>query len=558
MTTEQYIPIHTPHVLIIRDGWGRNPHPEHDAFNAIKLANTPVNDRLMAEWPSTLIATSGEHVGLGDGTMGNSEVGHQNIGAGRIVDQEALRITKACRDGLLSDIPVLTGAIDKAKAEGRSVHLMGICSDAGVHGLLEHLYALLDLCRQRGQSRVIVHLFTDGRDTSPFSGLGYVDAVQKRLHDMRGPGFEPVIGSVIGRYWAMDRDNRWDRTHRAFACLTGRGASGYELPRVSTASEAVQRFYDEPVSPTMKGDEFIPPTLVGGDNADAASRRIAPGDSVIFYNFRGDRPRQLCSAFVLPEFEGKVDPSPEGGMRGFDRGEPMGLNFVMLTRYSEALGRHAQVAFVKPPRMKNIAGEWISSLGLTQFRCAETEKFAHVTFFFNDYRDEPYPGEHREIIQSPTDVKTYDQKPAMSAHGVRDAVLRRLDAADCEPFIVVNFANGDMVGHTGSLKAAIEACEVVDQCVGQIVDKVIALGGTAIVTADHGNAEQMKDPQTGLPHTAHTTYTVPLIVIGKELNGRRLRTGGVLGDVVPTSLEMMGLPQPPEMTGKSLLREQRT
>ena len=547
-------PRNAPHVLIIRDGWGRNPHPEHDAFNAIKLAHTPINDRLMAEWPSTLIATSGEDVGLGDGTMGNSEVGHQNIGAGRIVDQEALRITKACRDGVLGDISVLSQAIDAAKDAGKAVHLMGICSDAGVHGLLEHLFALLELCRGRGQSRVVVHLFTDGRDTSPFSGKGFVEQVERKLHDLRRPGFEPVIGSVIGRYWSMDRDNRWDRTHRAFACLTGRGASAFELPTSHSASEAVQRFYDHPTSESMRGDEFIPPTLIGGNPSDAASRRIGAGDSVIFYNFRGDRPRQLCAAFVLPEFEGHVPPSPEGGHQGFDRGEPLDLRFVMLTRYSEQLGRHAQVAFVKPPRMENIAGQWISALGLTQFRCAETEKFAHVTFFFNDYRDEPYPGERREIIQSPTDVKTYDQKPEMSAFGVRDAVLRRLDAADGEPFLVVNFANGDMVGHTGSLPAAVKACEIVDACVGSIVDKVLALGGSAIVTADHGNAEQMKDPLTGLPHTAHTTYTVPLIVVGADFKGRTLRSGGRLGDVVPTCLAMMGLAQPTEMTGESLIK----
>ncbi len=546
-------PTISPLVLIIRDGWGRNPHPEHDAFNAIKIANTPVADRLGRDYLTTLVKTSGEDVGLSTGTMGNSEVGHQNIGAGRVVDQEALRITKACREGTLTENQTLTSAIAAARDAGKAVHLMGICSDAGVHGLLTHLYALLALCKKLGQSRVVLHLFTDGRDTGPFTGEGFVTQVQAKLHELRAPGFNPVVGSVIGRYWAMDRDNRWEKTHRAFACLTGRSAVSFELPTASSAIEAVKRYYREPASESMKGDEFVTPTMIGGDATDAASRRIAEGDTVIFYNFRGDRPRQICSAFVLPEFEGAVKPSPDTGVSGFDRGEPLNLNFVIMTRYAEYLEPHAQVAFIKPPRMKHIAGEWISELGLTQFRCAETEKFAHVTFFFNDYKEEPYEGEHREIIQSPTDVTTYDQKPEMSAAGVRDAVLARLAAEDCEPFIVVNFANGDMVGHTGSLDAAVRACEVVDECVGQIVDKALARGGACIVTADHGNAEQMKDPETGMPHTAHTTYDVPLIVVSDAHKTSKLRAGGRLADIVPTALEIMGLDQPPEMTGRSLL-----
>ncbi len=532
-----------PHVLIIRDGWGRNPNPEHDAFNAVKLASTPVNDQLMAEWPSTLIATSGEDVGLSAGTMGNSEVGHLNIGAGRIVDQEALRITRACRAGKLGEIGALTEAIKTSRDAGKALHLMGICSDAGVHGQLEHLYALLELAKSHGHERVLLHLFTDGRDTGPFTGKGFIEQVESACARI---GIGRVV-SVVGRYWAMDRDNRWERIRLAYDLLTGRSE-----PKVFTdAANAVQDSYDHPAA-GLVGDEFVSPRAIGDDWRET---RISTGDSVIFYNYRTDRPRELCSSFLVPEFDGsgELKASPESGKRGFDRGPKLDLNFVMMTPYSERLSELAAIAFTAPPKMNSIAGEWISSLGLAQFRCAETEKAPHVTFFFNDQRDEPFEGEHREIIQSPTDVETYDLKPEMSASGVRDAVLRRLAADDCEPFIVVNFANGDMVGHTGSLEATIKACETVDACVGKIVDRVLELGGSAIVTADHGNAEQMRDPATGMPHTAHTSYTVPLIVVGEPFKDRSLRTGGRLADVVPTSLAMMGLDQPEAMTGQSLL-----
>ncbi|MBK7404585.1 MAG: 2,3-bisphosphoglycerate-independent phosphoglycerate mutase [Phycisphaerales bacterium] len=546
-------PKHTPVVVVIRDGWGQNPHPEHDAFNAIKLAKKPVADRLMREYPNTLIHTSGFDVGLPEGTMGNSEVGHQNIGAGRIVDQESVRITKACRQGELSDNGPLVESITRARDKRRAVHLLGICSDAGVHGLLEHLYALLDLCKKLSAERVYLHLFTDGRDTGPFSGIEFARQVESHLHKSASPGFRPVIASVIGRYWAMDRDSRWERTQRAWACLTGRGAKEAELPRYSTVTDAIQHYYDHPTTETMKGDEFVPPCLIGGDAADAEQRRIADGDTVIFYNYRGDRPRQISAAFVLPDKEwAEVKPSPDSGRRGFDRGRKPDVDYVLMTAYSEQLAEHARVAFPKAPKMANISGEYLSALGLTQFRCAETEKFPHVTFFYNDYRDEPFEGEHREIIQSPK-VATYDLQPEMSAAGVRDAVLRRLEADDCESVIVVNFANGDMVGHTGNLSAAIRACEVVDQCVGAVVDATLNRGGCLIVTADHGNAEQMKDPATGMPHTAHTTYDVPLIVVGEPFKGRRLRSGGRLADILPTALDMIGLEKPSEMTGQSLL-----
>ena len=546
-------PKNAPLVLIIRDGWGQNPHPEHDAFNAIKLAKTPVADRLMREFPNTLIHTSGFDVGLPEGTMGNSEVGHQNIGAGRIVDQESVRITKACRQGELADNAPLVESITRARDARKAVHFLGICSDAGVHGLLEHLYALLDLCKKLSAERVYLHLFTDGRDTGPFSGIEFARQVEGHLHKTASPGFRPVIASVIGRYWAMDRDNRWERTQRAWACLTGRGAKEAELPRYSTVTDAIQHYYDHPTTETMKGDEFVPPSLIGGDAADADQRRIAAGDTVIFYNYRGDRPRQISAAFVFPDKEwAEVKPSPDSGRRGFDRGPKIDVDYVLMTAYSEQLAEYARVAYPKPPKMANISGEYLSALGLTQFRCAETEKFPHVTFFYNDYREEPFEGEHREIIQSPK-VATYDLQPEMSAAGVRDAVLRRLADDDCESVIVVNFANGDMVGHTGSLPAAIKACEVVDECVGALVHATLERHGALIVTADHGNAEQMKDPATGMPHTAHTTYDVPLIVVGDAFKGRKLRSGGRLADILPTALAMMGLEKPADMTGQSLL-----
>ncbi len=538
----------SPLVLIIRDGWGTNPHPEHDAFNAIKLAKTPVADRLTAEWPTTLIATSGEDVGLDDSTMGNSEVGHQNIGAGRIVYQDSVRITIACRENKLKDVDNLAGPIRRAKDANKAVHLMGICSDAGVHGQLFHLRSLIQLCKDLGHTgpnaKVYIHLFGDGRDTGPFTGKAFAQQVETFCKEI---GVGRVV-SVIGRYWAMDRDNRWERVQRAHDLLTGRHA---DIKHASTAPAAFQMYYDAPSAETMNGDEFIAPTAIGDD---WKATRITSGDTVIFYNYRGDRPQEICSAFLLPTFEGaeELKPSPDSGKRGFDRGPKLDLDFVLMTPYNKRLASLAKVAFPKPPKMTNILGDYIAAQGLTQFRCAETEKFPHVTFFFNDYREEPFEGEHREIIQSPK-VATYDLQPEMSARGVADAVLRRLSAPDCESLIVVNFANGDMVGHTGSLPAAIKACETVDALVGEIVTKTLARGGALIVTADHGNAEQMFDPTTNAAHTAHTTYTVPLIIVGEQFRGKALRQAGRLADIAPTALHMLGLPKPQDMTGESLL-----
>jgi 2,3-bisphosphoglycerate-independent phosphoglycerate mutase len=547
-------PRNTPFVLIIRDGWGENPHPEHDRFNAVKLARTPVDDMLRRDWPWTLIRTSGEDVGLPEGTMGNSEVGHQNIGAGRVVDQESVAITKVCRSGHLHTATELVEAVHAARNAAAAVHLMGIASDAGVHGLLTHLYALVQLCRDLDQKRVVIHLFTDGRDTGPFSGLGFVRQIEEELRGLRSERFDVRIGSVMGRFYAMDRDYRWERVKQAYDCLVGHDGDRDTFRHFArSAEEAVQAYYDKPGHPSMQGDEFVTPTMLGRDLADALGSRIKDGDTVIFYNYRGDRPREIVSAFVLPDENwSDVKPSPDSGVRGFDRGPRKSVRFVTMTAYSGALAPYVRVAFPKPPKMANIAGEFWSRLGLTQFRCAETEKYPHVTFFFNDYRDEPFPGERRENPQSPK-VSTYDQKPEMSAAEVRDAVLGRLAAPECEDVIVVNFANGDMVGHTGVLEAAVKACETVDACVGRIIEATLARGGSLIVTADHGNAEQMWDPATNAPHTAHTTYDVSLHVVSPEARGRGLRKGGRLADIVPTSIALMGLQKPPEMTGESLL-----
>ena len=537
-------PRNAPCILVIRDGWGINPHAEERAADATRLAKAPVCDRLEREWPHTLVKTSGEDVGLpienGEPVMGNSEVGHQNIGAGRIVDQELMRITRAIRDGDFARNEGLIGACAHAKGttdagRPRSLHVMGLVGDGKVHSDFAHLEALLRLAKAQGvpADRVFVHVFTDGRDTAQQSGLPVVERLERVLQETGGR-----IATVIGRYWAMDRDFRWDRVERAWSAIMGRAGTAAG----TSAVQVMRDYYAKPVSANMSGDEFIPPTrIVQGAGVPQ------DGDAVVFFNFRGDRPRELTMAFTLAdEAWAKVK---SGGFRRDPR--PHGLHFVTMTGYEEGLP--VRVAFERPAKMAHIMGEWISSLGLTQFRCAETEKFPHVTFFFNDYREEPFPGERRTLVPSPKDVETYDQKPEMSAYGVRDAVLARLAAPDCEPFIVVNFANPDMVGHTGNLQAVVKACEVVDECVGQLMAAALARGGSLVITADHGNAEQMKDPKTGKPQTAHTNFTVELFVVGEAFRGAKLREGGRLADVAPTMLAMMGLPKPAEMSGESLI-----
>ena len=557
-----------PVVLIIRDGWGQNPHPEQDAFNAIKLAHTPVDDRLMREWPHTLVITSGEDVGLPPGTMGHSEVGHQNIGAGRIVDQELMRITRAIRTGAFFENRAFRAAFEHAIKSGGKMHLLGLLSNGFVHSDIEHLFALIDLAKRLNfpPRRLFIHAITDGRDVGPTTAPIFIKLLEDKLASVYpDPANRPRIASVCGRYYAMDRDNRWERVAQAYAMLTGRPVKHPLLPadfhvrRARTAIDAVQEYYKHPSEPSRTGDEFILPTQIADEKTQQPLATINDGDAVIFFNFRGDRPREITKAFVLNEERWHKVPNAIPGVGGFDRDTPLrDMFFCTMSGYETGLPVNA-VAFDKPPQMPNILGEVVSNAGLTQFRCAETEKFPHVTFFFNDYREQPFPGEHRELIASPKDVTTYDQKPQMSAPGVCDAVLRRLAADDCEPLIIVNFANADMVGHTGNLDATIKAVEVVDNCVGRIVDATLRRGGLLVITADHGNAEQMWDPVHNAPYTAHTVFDVPLIVVGEKYRGWSLRPphGGRLADIAPTVLTMMGMAVPAEMTGRSLLEPAR-
>ncbi|MBI4717942.1 MAG: 2,3-bisphosphoglycerate-independent phosphoglycerate mutase [Planctomycetes bacterium] len=531
---------HSPVVLIVRDGWGANPHPEWNHANAVHLARTPVDDGLMAAYPHVLIHTSGNDVGLPEGVMGNSEVGHQNIGAGRVVEQEIMRITGRIRDGAFFRNPGLLGAYERAAQRGGAVHIMGLCSDGRVHSDLEHLYGLLELARRARfpGDRVFIHAFTDGRDTPPTAGLGYLEQIEARCRDI-GVG---RLATVVGRYYAMDRDNRWDRVEKAYRLLVHGEGEGY-----ASAGQALRHYYDHPTESSRSGDEFVVPSVIAAGGGPPAT--IRDGDSVIFFNYRGDRPRELSKAFVLDAFP-MADPARGGATLGFDRGRKVDVHFVTMTAYETGLPVH--VAFDKPEKMADILGACVADRGLTQFRCAETEKYPHVTFFFNDYRDEPFPGEERQLIPSPRGITTYDQKPEMSAYEVTNAVLARLAARD-DALLVINYANGDMVGHTGRLDAAIRAVETVDECVGRVVQAVQRKGGGLIVTADHGNCEQMIDPATGGPHTAHTTYDVELIVVDDRFRGRRLRSGGRLADIAPTALTMLELPIPGPMSGSSLL-----
>jgi 2,3-bisphosphoglycerate-independent phosphoglycerate mutase len=548
-------PDHTsrPVILIIRDGWGKNPHPEHAAFNAIAQAQTPVADALARDWPTTLIKTSGEDVGLPAGTMGNSEVGHQNIGAGRIVEQELLRINRAAAANGFAQIDAFEQAFAHAEKSDGAVHLLGLVSDGRVHSDIAHLETLIDLAARRGfpGDRLFIHAITDGRDTAPEMGVGFIDRLASKLADAGTDG-APYgrIASVCGRYWAMDRDHRWDRVARAYGVLTSRPAGGLaalEIDQASSAREALERSYAHPAGPSRQGDEFVPPTRMV-DSRGLPVATIADGDAVIFFNFRGDRPREIAKAFLLED-----DAWANVKEGGFARGTRLdNLFFVGMTRYQQNLPLSA-VAFEKPPKMPGILGAVIADAGLTQLRCAETEKVPHVTFFMNDYRDDPFPGEHRALLESPKDVATYDRKPEMAAHAVRDAVLARLAADDCEPLIVVNFANADMVGHTGKLDAIVRAVEVVDACVGQIVDATLAKGGALIISADHGNAEQTWDPVHDCPHTAHTTYDVPLHVVSTAHQAASLRPHSRLADIAPTILALMELERPSAMTGTSLL-----
>lgn len=522
-----------PLVLIIRDGWGENPNSDMDKFNAIKLAKHPVDDRLMREYPNTLIHTSGEDVGLPVGVMGNSEVGHQNIGAGRIVDQETMRITRRIRDGSFFTNGTLVKAFAHAKAKGTKVHILGLCSDGRVHSDLEHAYALLEMAQRQGfpGDRVLVHAITDGRDTAPQGGKEFLRQLEAKIQQI-GVG---RIATVVGRFYAMDRDNRWERVEQAYKLLTENVGV-----RFDSAQACLTSYYANPTDSSRTGDEFVTPSVIGQGG------KVQDGDAVIFFNYRGDRPRELAKAFVYDD--ATLAKQPNGGLKRTTC--PQNVFFATMAGYETGLP--VEVIFDKPAKMADIFGMYIADQGLAQLRCAETEKFPHVTFFFNDYREPPFKAEDREMAQSPRDVKTYDQKPEMAAHEITEIMLRRLEANQHDVY-VVNFANGDMVGHTGVLSAAIKAVETVDACVGKIIAKLESIGGSAIVTADHGNCEQMWDFENNCPHTAHTTFDVRAILVDPRVKGKELRTGGRLADLAPTALALLGQKQPSAMSGGSLL-----
>lgn len=508
---------HTPMVLVILDGWGLSAQTRG---NAIAEANTPNMSRLVDSCPHTRLGTSGEAVGLPEGQMGNSEVGHLNIGAGRIVYQELTRITRAVRDGSFFTNPELLAAVKHVQDNQSSLHLIGLLSDGGVHSHISHLFALLELAKRHNLPRVYVHCFLDGRDVPPDNAGVYIRQLEEKCQELN----TGRAATVMGRYYAMDRDKRWERTERAYrAMVLGEGLQAPSAPAALEAS--YQR---------KEWDEFVQPTVIV-DAQGAPVATVRDGDALIFYNFRPDRARQLTRAFVDEDFNGFTRPA----------GRPR-VHFTCMTRYDKTID--APVAF-QPHNLKNTLGEVLSSRGLKQLRLAETEKYAHVTFFFNGGVETPNPGEDRILIPSPK-VATYDRKPEMSAYEVTDAFLAQL-AADKYQVIIMNYANADMVGHTGDMAAAMQAVEAVDRCVGRVVEAVQQKNGVVLITADHGNAEEMLDPN-GHPHTAHTTGPVPFILVGKELTGATLRAGR-LSDIAPTMLDLLGIPRPAEMTGQSLI-----
>ncbi len=505
-----------PVALIILDGWGIN---EDCNNNAVCQAQTPRLNELKQKYPSTWLSASGLDVGLPDGQMGNSEVGHLNIGAGRIIYQELTRISRSIDDGSFFTNPVFIDALHKLRNAGGKLHLMGLLSDGGVHSHNTHLYALIRLAKQE-QVDVCIHAFMDGRDTPPQSGAGYLEELETELTRL-GHG---RLATVIGRYYAMDRDNRWDRVERAWRAM----ALGEGVP-ADSASTAIQSAYQ-----AGQTDEFIEPRVIMTEGSPAGS--IADGDGVIFFNFRADRTREITRAFTQPDFKGFPRPVV-----------PQLTTFVCLTEYDATY--ELPVAY-EPESYLNILGEVVAAAGLKQLRIAETEKYAHVTFFFNGGVETPFANEERVLIPSPQDVATYDQKPAMSAPEVTDEVVRRIKLGSYD-LIILNFANPDMVGHTGVLPAAIAAMETVDACTGRVIDALFEVGGCALITADHGNCELMVSA-TGAPHTAHTSNRVPLILVNPEDLGANLQPG-ILADLAPTILNLMGLAVPPEMTGKNLV-----
>ena len=505
-------------VLMILDGYGLNDRKDH---NAVAEANTPVMDKLMKEYPFVKGNASGMAVGLPEGQMGNSEVGHLNMGAGRIVYQELTRITKEIQDGTFFENPALVKAMENCKANDSALHIYGLVSDGGVHSHITHLYGVLEMAKKFDLKKVYVHCFLDGRDTPPASGKGYVEQLEEEMKKL-GVG---KVASVCGRYYAMDRDNNYDRVELAYKALTkGEGLTA------ESATTGIQASYDRDET-----DQFVKPTVVVEDGKPVAT--IQDKDSIVFINFRPGRAREITHAFCDDDF------------KGFERGKRLDVTYVCFSDYDPTIP-NKDVAFHKIA-VTNTFGEWLAANNMTQARIAETEKYAHVTFFFNGGVEEPNKGEDRILVNSPKDVATYDLKPEMSAYEVCDKLCAAIKSEKYD-VIIINFANPDMVGHTGVEAAAIKAVETVDECVGKAVDALLSVNGTMFICADHGNCEQLVDYETGAPFTAHTTNPVPFILVNYD-PAYTLKEGGCLADIVPTLIETMGMTKPAEMTGKSLL-----
>ncbi len=503
-------------MLMILDGFGIN---ENSEGNAVKLAKIPNINEIMKQYPNTIIHTSGLDVGLPEGQMGNSEVGHTNIGAGRIVYQELTRITKSIEDGDFFSNSELVAAIENCKKNNSKLHILGLLSDGGVHSHMRHLFAILELAKRKDFEDVYVHCFLDGRDTPPASADGYIAELEEKMKE-KGVG---KIATISGRFYAMDRDKRWERIKEAYNALVN--GEGHKF---SSATAAIENSYQKEIF-----DEFVKPSVICKNDEPVAT--IGENDSVIFFNFRPDRAREITRAIVDPDFD------------GFERNF-VKTYFVTFTNYDETLLPYVHIAF-KKEEIKNTFGEYISKLGLTQLRIAETEKYAHVTFFFNGGEEKQYEGEDRILIPSPK-VETYDMKPEMSAGEVTDKVVEAINSRKYDA-IILNYANPDMVGHTGSLEATVKALEFLDGCVKRVVDAIENNDGTLLITADHGNAEQMIDYKTGELHTAHTTNPVPLVLIGRDVKLKE----GRLADLAPTMLDLMNLAKPEEMTGESLIEK---
>ena len=507
-----------PTVLMILDGYGLNDKVKG---NAVATAKTPVMDKLMKEYPFVKGYASGMAVGLPDGQMGNSEVGHLNMGAGRIVYQELTRITKSIDDGDFFENDGLMEAVNNAKTNNSALHLFGLLSDGGVHSHNTHLYGLLELAKRNGLDKVYVHAFLDGRDTAPTSGKGFMQELCDMMEEL-GVG---EVATVSGRYYAMDRDNNWDRVEKAYTAITNGEGDKEQCP-----IEAIEASYAKNIN-----DEFVVPVVITKDGEPVAT--VNDKDSVIFFNFRPDRAREMTRAFCMDDF------------KGFDRGTRKDVKFVCFTEYDVTIPNKS-IAF-KKVSITNTFGEYLAANGLKQARIAETEKYAHVTFFFNGGVEEPNKGEERILVDSPKYVPTYDKKPRMSAYTVCDKLCEAI-TSDKYDVIICNFANPDMVGHTGVMDAAVEAIEVIDKCVGEVVNFIKQVDGQLFICADHGNAEQLVDYETGESFTAHTTNPVPFILVNAD-ESYKLRENGCLADIAPTLIELMGMEQPAEMTGKSLL-----